>query len=153
MGAIVGMAQDFVGSNNSNSPQGQFGTRLLGAKYAASPRYIFAQLMPMVENLVDKHDDPLLKYYEDDGQTVEPELYVPTLPYILFNGCEGIGTGYSTQVPWYTIENIETNIVRMLKNEPLIDLIPWYKGFTGKIENSVSSISYIHLLVVKWLMM
>jgi len=38
--AIVGMAQDFVGSNNVSwfVPQGQFGTRLSGGKDSASPR-------------------------------------------------------------------------------------------------------------------
>ena len=36
--AIVGMAQDFVGSNNINllTPSGQFGTRLLGGKDKAN---------------------------------------------------------------------------------------------------------------------
>ena len=42
-GAIVGMAQNFVGSNNVNlfRPNGQFGTRLQGGKDSASERYIF----------------------------------------------------------------------------------------------------------------
>ena len=41
-GAIVGMAQDYVGSNNINllMPNGQFGTRLAGGKDSASERYI-----------------------------------------------------------------------------------------------------------------
>lgn len=40
--AIVGMAQNFVGSNNINllRPNGQFGTRLQGGKDAASARYV-----------------------------------------------------------------------------------------------------------------
>ena len=45
-GAIVNMAQDFVGSNNINLliPNGQFGTRLQGGKDSASERYIFTRL-------------------------------------------------------------------------------------------------------------
>ena len=41
--AIVGMAQDFVGSNNINLflPNGQFGTRLMGGKDSASSRYVY----------------------------------------------------------------------------------------------------------------
>ena len=41
---IVGMAQDFVGSNNVPllTPSGQFGTRLAGGKDSASPRYVRA---------------------------------------------------------------------------------------------------------------
>ena len=40
--AIVGLAQDYVGANNINLflPNGQFGSRLLGGKDSASPRYI-----------------------------------------------------------------------------------------------------------------
>jgi DNA topoisomerase-2 len=44
--AIIGMAQNFVGSNNINLlvPSGQFGTRLQGGNDSASERYIFTQL-------------------------------------------------------------------------------------------------------------
>jgi hypothetical protein len=50
-GTIVGLAQDFVGSNNLNLlyPSGQFGTRLQGGKDAASARQAAAaaaQLQP-----------------------------------------------------------------------------------------------------------
>lgn len=46
MMTIVGLAQNFVGSNNLNllQPLGQFGTRLHGGKDSASPRYIFTML-------------------------------------------------------------------------------------------------------------
>jgi len=46
MQTIVGLAQNYVGSNNINLllPIGQFGTRLQGGKDAASARYIFTQL-------------------------------------------------------------------------------------------------------------
>ena len=45
-GTIIGMAQEFVGSNNINLllPNGQFGTRLMGGKDAASPRYTFTSV-------------------------------------------------------------------------------------------------------------
>ena len=43
---IVGMAQDFVGTNNINilMPVGQFGTRGQGGKDFASCRYIFTNV-------------------------------------------------------------------------------------------------------------
>ena len=49
-GAIIGLAQNFVGSNNINlfKPNGQFGTRLMGGKDAASCRYIHTTM-----NLID----------------------------------------------------------------------------------------------------
>lgn len=46
MMTIIGLAQNYVGSNNLNllQPLGQFGTRLHGGKDSASPRYIFTML-------------------------------------------------------------------------------------------------------------
>lgn len=72
---IVGLAQDFVGSNNVNLlvPSGQFGTRLQGGKDAASPRYIFTRLSPAARAVFPEADDPLLSYLNEEGQTIEPE--------------------------------------------------------------------------------
>ena len=60
---IVGMAQNFVGSNNVNLllPSGQFGTRLQGGKDAASPRYIFTRLEAVARHLFHADDDALLE--------------------------------------------------------------------------------------------
>lgn len=61
---IIGMAQDFVGSNNINllTPSGQFGTRLMGGSDAASPRYIFTHLSPLARLLFPDVDDMVSKY-------------------------------------------------------------------------------------------
>lgn len=66
---IVGMAQNFVGSNNINLllPIGQFGTRMMGGKDAASARYIFTSLSPVTRSLYPEDDDAVLKYLEDEG--------------------------------------------------------------------------------------
>jgi len=57
-GTIIGMAQDFVGSNNINYllPIGQFGTRGMGGKDAASARYIFTNLNPLTRILFNEDD-------------------------------------------------------------------------------------------------
>ena len=62
-GAIVGMAQNFVGSNNINvmEPKGQFGTRLQGGKDSASERYIFTHLAGITRNIYRESDDKILK--------------------------------------------------------------------------------------------
>lgn len=138
MSTIVGLAQDFVGSNNENIlvPKGQFGTRLMGGKDAASPRYIFTMLSQVCQEIIRSEDDPLLKYLDDDGMPVEPEYYVPTIPLVLVNGAEGIGTGYSCSVPCYNPKDIKDNITRCLNNEEMVDMCPWYKGFVGTIEKA-----------------
>jgi len=59
IGAIVGMAQNFVGSNNINLlfPSGQFGTRLKGGKDAASARYIHTYLGELTKSIFRPEDD------------------------------------------------------------------------------------------------
>ena len=72
---IVGLAQNFVGSNNINllEPIGQFGTRLQGGKDAASARYIFTSLTRLSRMIMHPEDDPIMNYLNDDGQKIEPE--------------------------------------------------------------------------------
>lgn len=138
--AIVGMAQTFVGSNNLNllEPNGQFGTRIQGGKDAASPRYIHTQLNPLVTQLFPEEDEGVLEYMHDDGQQVEPMHYHPIIPMVLVNGAMGIGTGFSTTVPCYNPKDIIENLRRMLRKEEPTEMTPWYRGFTGRIENGVS---------------
>ena len=95
-GAIVNMAQNFVGSNNINllEPNGQFGSRIHGGLDSASERYIFTQLNPLTRALFPDMDDAVLSYLDDDGTIVEPEYYVPIIPFALINGISGIGTGF-----------------------------------------------------------
>jgi len=134
-GTIVNLAQNFVGSNNFNllEPSGQFGTRLAGGKDAASSRYIFTRLAPWTKNIFDPDDNAVLKYVTDDGQTVEPEFYVPVVPMILMNGAEGIGTGFSCYVPPFDPEAIKHNILCALEQVPMIPMKPFFKGFKGKM--------------------
>ena len=137
-GTIINMAQDFVGSNNINLlyPSGMFGTRIIGGKDSASPRYIFTHLKSITKILFNEHDSKLLDYLDDDGVTIEPKYYIPIIPMILVNGSEGIGTGYSTSIPCYNPDDIITNLKRLIESDgksDLIDMIPWYKNFKGTV--------------------
>jgi DNA topoisomerase-2 len=136
--AIVGMAQDFVGSNNLAwlVPQGQFGTRLQGGKDSASPRYIHTFLQPYISDLVPSDDLGVLSYRDDDGILVEPEWYAPILPMLLVNGSRGIGTGYSTFVPSFNPADLKSAILEWLETDKNIDkeFVPWTRGFKGTIK-------------------
>uniref|UniRef100_A0A3B3VZT5 DNA topoisomerase 2 n=1 Tax=Poecilia latipinna TaxID=48699 RepID=A0A3B3VZT5_9TELE len=136
MMTIVGLAQNFVGSNNMNllQPLGQFGTRLHGGKDSASPRYIFTMLSPLARLVFPAVDDNLLKYNYDDNQRVEPEWYIPIIPTVLINGSEGIGTGWASKIPNYDIREIISNIHRMLNGQEPLPMLPNYKNFRGTIE-------------------
>ncbi|KAK8484332.1 hypothetical protein V6N11_047370 [Hibiscus sabdariffa] len=142
---IVGMAQDFVGSNNINllCPNGQFGTRNQGGKDAASARYIYTSLSPITRFLFPKDDDGLLDYLNEDGQSIEPCWYIPIIPMVLVNGSEGIGTGWSSFIPNYNPRDIVTNVRRLLNDEQMEPMHPWYRGFRGTIEQTASNESGI----------
>lgn len=135
-GTIIGLAQNFVGSNNLNllEPSGQFGTRLMGGKDCASPRYIYTRLTPLTQKIFDARDDAVLSYVSEDGQQVEPEWYAPVVPMILVNGAEGIGTGFSSYVPPYKLEDVMTNIRHVFHGRPMVPMVPYFKEFTGSIE-------------------
>ena len=160
---IIGMAQEFPGSNNIPLlyRDGMFGTRLSMGQDAASGRYIFTKMDALTELIFREEDEPILKYVRDDGGNfIEPEYYVPIIPMILINGCEGIGTGWSSKVPSFNpLEIVEaikiwlendgevliqdpddpTNIVSMFP-----EFTPWYRGFIGEIEKNAENrfISY-----------
>lgn len=138
--AIIGMAQDFVGSNNINllMPNGQFGTRILGGKDSASPRYIHTELNPLVPLIFPSDDFEVLEYLDDDGMKIEPKHYVPIIPMILVNGTVGIGTGFSTNIPCYNPKDIINNLKSLMNDEEMTPMTPYYRGFKGTNENGVS---------------
>jgi DNA topoisomerase-2 len=133
--AIIGMAQDFIGSNNLNllMPNGQFGTRIMGGHDAASCRYIHTELNKIVTTLFPVADFPLLEYNDDDGVLVEPKNYLPIIPMVLVNGMNGIGTGFSTSIPKYSIRSVIMNMKRKLKKKSYLSMKPEYRGFTGHV--------------------
>lgn len=150
---IVGMASGFPGTNNIPLlyPDGGFGTRLEGGKDAASARYIFTKKEALTDLIFRAEDDPLLTPVNDDGDLVQPEHYIPIIPMILVNGCSaGIGTGWSCTVPCFNPLDILSSLRIWIENEGnvilkdpdtqeacslLPELVPWYRGFKGKISS------------------
>ncbi len=142
---IVKLAHDYVGSNNVNylEPCGQFGTRLMGGKDASQTRYIFTRLTPQARMLFDSRDDPVLNYLTDDGNKIEPEFYVPVIPTVLVNGSEGIGTGFSCNIPPYNPQKIVESMNTLLSGKTPTKLKPWFKGFKGQISEGETEGSWI----------
>lgn len=133
---IVGLAQTFVGSNNINclEPSGNFGSRLQGGSDCASARYIYTRLSPFARRIFSPLDEPLLTYNMDDGKQIEPEVYCPVVPMVLINGADGIGTGWSSQIPNYSPEDIVDNLKRLMRDEKQVPMIPWFRGWEGDIK-------------------
>lgn len=143
-GTIVNMAQTFVGSNNVNclEPSGMFGSRLAGGADAASPRYIYTRLSPFARKVFCKMDDPILKGQVEEGTAIEPEVYYPVIPMVLVNGADGIGTGWSTNIPNYHPMDIVKNLRRRMgrqdgedaEEKPFETMMPWFRGWKGTPE-------------------
>ncbi|EQL01682.1 DNA topoisomerase 2 [Ophiocordyceps sinensis CO18] len=141
---IIGLAQNFVGSNNINclEPSGNFGTRLAGGSDAASPRYTFTRLSPFARKIFSALDEPNLKYQYEDGERIEPDTYAPVIPMLLVNGADGIGTGWSTSIPNYHPVDIVKNLRRRMgrldeddsEEKPFEHMMPWFRGWKGNPE-------------------
>lgn len=175
--ALIGMAQDFVGANNINlfKPNGQFGTRLQGGKDHASPRYIFTLLSQLTWLIYRTEDLPILKYKKSEGMTIEPDYYIPIVPMVMINGAEGIGTGFSTNVPNHNPSDIikickqlSKEIDKAMKEEDVVTqsdirkaweaihdaklstVNPWYLGYTGEISLTKDDV-FASRGVYKWI--
>jgi len=149
---IIGMAQDYVGSNNINllDPTGEYGTRLHGGKDASASRYIFTKLSELTRDIFHVEDDEILEYLIDDGYQVEPKYYVPIIPMVLINGSDGIGTGWSSYVPHFNpVDIIEYIKMKLQDRKRLPKLSPWFKNFKGEIIPDVDKNRYISRGVFK----
>jgi DNA topoisomerase II len=134
---IINMAQTFVASNNIPLFEniGQFGTRLEKGQDAASARYLTTRISKITQKIFRKEDLPILEYLIEENNKIEPKYFVPIIPMLLVNGVNGIGTGHSTDIPCFNPIDIVKWIKNWLKNKDANheNLIPWYRGFKGKI--------------------
>lgn len=141
---IIKMAQSFIGSNNMPllTEEGAFGSRLEGGEDAASPRYVSVKKRKYFDTIFLENDDELLSYIEEDGLSVEPFYYVPSIPVLLINGAVGIGTGWSCSCPLFNPKDVLKGAqLWMLENKKefenfVINMVPWYKNFQGTIQKT-----------------
>jgi DNA topoisomerase-2 len=56
---------------------------------------------------------------------------MPIIPMLLVNGCQGIGTGWSTFIPNFNPRELCEIIKGKLKGKEFPTIHPWYKNFTG----------------------
>lgn len=111
-------------------------SRLQNGKDAASPRYIFTQMSDITKKIFKEVDNNILTYQKEEEMVIEPEHYIPTIPMILVNGTQGIGTGFSTFIPPYDVKDIIVNMKNYINKKPLQEMKPFYKNFKGDIVNS-----------------
>lgn len=155
-GTIIGMAASFIGGNNIPylTRNGFFGSRLEGGQDAAKPRYIFTKLETITRKIFRPEDDCLLQRVIDDGDIVEPKFYVPIIPMALVNQINGIGTGWSCNIPSFNPLDLVNCIKTWIGNDNSLfdsegnciveELLPWYRGFTGEITKEAKNKYFSH---------
>jgi len=125
------MAQRITGVNNINlfRPEGYLGQRESLAP--AQARYAQIMLESYTRLIYREEDNPILTHVLMEGVSVEYKHYIPIVPMILINGCDGIGTGFSTKIPKYNVDDIINKIMCRLnkKEEPVIQ--PWYINYAA----------------------
>jgi DNA topoisomerase-2 len=84
-----------------------------------------------------EEDEQILEFVkaEDDIKDLHPKYLLPIIPLILVNGANGMGIGYRCDVPKYNIIDIIDWLIKKLSDESTddVNLIPYYRGFTGDI--------------------
>ena len=91
---------------------------------------------PRGADVIEKKLSNLIDFLNDDGMQIEPEWFMPVLPMVLVNGCEGIGTGYSTYIPPYNPQDIVANLLRVLDDKEPLQMTPYFKHFNGDLRET-----------------
>jgi DNA topoisomerase-2 len=133
-GVIVGLAQDFPGTNNLPLLQrkGNFGTRF--SPEASASRYIYSYGSDNFFTLFNKDDIPVLKHQFFEGSQIEPMFYVPTLPLLLINGSEGVSSGFAQKILSRSPDTVKKYIKAYIEKKKLPKLVPFFNGFRGIVE-------------------
>lgn len=136
-GVLVGMAQDFIGTNNIPllKRKGMFGTRI--RPNAAAGRYIFTCKEDYLDKIFKKEDVPILIEQIFEGDVIEPKFYVPILPMLLINGSVGLTTGFTQKILQRNPKDIIKYIRAKLDGKQVLPkLVPWFNGFTGDVDEN-----------------
>ena len=143
-GVIVGMAQNFIDSNNIPyfRREGAFGNRLI--KDAAASRYIFTCKEKYLDLIFRDDDSEIIGNQLFEGDYIEPQVYVPIIPMLLVNGSIGLTTGFSQKILQRNPKELIKWILCKLDNKKFTgDLLPWYNGFKGTITKGQEDKSFI----------
>ena len=134
---ITNLAKNYPGSNNLNLliPEGNFGCRFDDA--SAAPRYIFVGKEKILASIFNLDDNKIIEEQYFEGDKIEPKFLLPTIPLLLINGSDGIGTGFRQIILSRNPKDI-IQVIEDIINNKEIDyqnekITPWYKGFEGNI--------------------
>lgn len=118
---VVGLAQDYPGSNNYPwlEKHGQFGSRL--SNDSAAPRYIHTKLHKNWDTFFKKEDQEIVEHLYDDGDKIEPKYFIPVVPTVLLNGADGVGNGYKAKILTYDVASVAKALREIVKGLASLD--------------------------------
>lgn len=128
--AIIVMAQSFKNNSPLLEEDGQFGS--LRSPKPGAPRYIGTKLSNNF-NLIYK-DMELLEYRTEEGETIEPEYFLPIVPTILINGSQGIAVGFSSNILNRNLKDVTNACIKTLKGTNIRGIKPSLNHFNGRYE-------------------
>lgn len=140
---VVGLAQDYPGSNNYPllEKHGQFGTRL--SNEAAAPRYIHTKLHANWKRFFHETDQNIVEFLYDDGDQIEPKYFIPVVPTILLNGCDGLGNGFKSSILNYELKDILNALNEIRKSGRVVTpILPRLANWNGSIEKDDRQITF-----------
>lgn len=126
--AIITLAQSFKNNLPLLDEIGQFGS--LRSPDPAAARYIGTRLNKNF-NLLYK-DFELLRYKEEEGESIEPYYFLPIVPTVLINGSSGIAVGFSSNILNRNPLEIISSCENLLKGKKVLELKPYNKFYTGE---------------------
>jgi len=126
--SIVTMAQKFKNNAPLLEEDGQYGS--LRSPQPGAPRYIGTKLNENFKLLYKDFD--LLNYKEEEGETIEPEFFLPIIPTVLLNGSSGIAVGFASNVLNRNVDQLIDSCVKLLDGKSIKSIKPSFAEFSGE---------------------
>lgn len=129
--AIINMAQSFKNSLPLLEEDGQYGS--LRSPKPGAARYIGTKLSKNFRLLYKDFD--LITSKEEEGETIEPEYYLPIIPTVLVNGSPGIAVAFSSKILNRDPKNLIDSCLTLLQGKKIDIIKPYIKDFSGEFIN------------------
>lgn len=126
--SIVTMAQKFKNNAALLEEDGQYGS--LRSPQPGAPRYIGTKLNENFKLIYKDFD--LLNYKEEEGETIEPEFFLPIIPTVLLNGSSGIAVGFASNILNRNVDQLIESCIKILDGKVIKSIKPSFAEFSGE---------------------
>jgi DNA topoisomerase-2 len=133
--AIVTMAQRFKNNAPLLEEDGQFGS--LRSPQAGAPRYIGTKLSDNFRLIYKDFD--LLVYKEEEGESIEPEYFLPIIPTVLINGSSGIAVGFASNILNRDIKELIDSCQKIILGKKVKEIPPSLNNFKGEFIQDIEN--------------